>query len=243
MGPRENLWVEFQSLQRGELVKSGVFAGGGRDVALHRYSCLHGFVTSIFLGIALPRGIVPSNPASFNAYKSNDSRGNLESRSKQAMDELADKLGIDPIELRLRNELAQDPERGVPYSTRQLVGCLKEGARRFGWNQRKMKPGQVAEGRWLLGMGLAAAIRSNLLQASKCRIMLDAQGVLTVRMAMIDIGTGSYTVLTQIAAEMPGLPMAELQADGEIFSLNRTTTRLKCAQICPRFPTRLATIP
>ncbi len=128
-----------------------------------------------------------------------------------AMDELAEKLGIDPIELRLRNEPAIDPERNVPYSTRQLVACLREGASRFGWSRRNAKPAQVTEGRWMVGIGVAAATRENLLMPSKCNVALDKQGVLTVRMSMTDIGTGSYTVLTQIAAEMLGLPMQNVR--------------------------------
>jgi xanthine dehydrogenase YagR molybdenum-binding subunit len=123
-----------------------------------------------------------------------------------AMDELAHRLGIDPLELRLRNEPAEDPVKHVPYSTRQLVQCLREGAQRFGWERRNPVPGSVREGRWLLGMGLCATIRGNFLQKAKCRVTLDGQGVLTVRMAMTDIGTGTYTILTQIAAEMLGLP-------------------------------------
>lgn len=122
-----------------------------------------------------------------------------------AMDELAEKLGLDPIELRLRNEPAIDPERNVPYSTRQLAACMREGAERFGWVRRNPMPGKLREGRWLIGMGMAAATRENLLMPSKCKVVLDQQGVLTVRMAMTDIGTGSYTVFTQVAAEMLGL--------------------------------------
>ncbi|HZY18435.1 MAG TPA: xanthine dehydrogenase family protein molybdopterin-binding subunit [Ramlibacter sp.] len=123
-----------------------------------------------------------------------------------AMDELAHQLRIDPVELRLRNEPTLDPEKGVPYSTRQLVPCLQEGARRFGWERRNPQPGQVREGRWLIGMGMCATTRSNHLQAAKCRVTLDREGVLTARMAMTDIGTGTYTILTQIGAEMLGLP-------------------------------------
>jgi xanthine dehydrogenase YagR molybdenum-binding subunit len=122
-----------------------------------------------------------------------------------AMDELAHRLGIDPIELRIRNEPAQDPQKQVPYSTRQLVACLREGARRFGWDRRNPVPGQVREGRWLVGMGMCAITRSNHLMKAQCKVAFDAEGVLTVRMAMTDIGTGTYTILTQIAAEMFGL--------------------------------------
>lgn len=130
-----------------------------------------------------------------------------------AMDELAHELGVDPVELRLRNEPAQDPEKQIPFSTRQLVQCLREGARRFGWDKRHPKPGQVREGRWLLGMGMCATIRSNSLQAAKCRVTLDGQGMLTARMAMTDIGTGTYTILTQIAAEMLGLAPAQVRIE------------------------------
>jgi len=132
---------------------------------------------------------------------------------EQAMDELAEKLGIDPIELRVRNEPTVDPELGVPFSTRQLLRCMKEGAERFGWSRRQAKPGSVREGRWQIGIGFSTAIRSNLLMDSKCAIALDKQGVLTVRMAMTDIGTGSYTVLSQIAGEMLGLPVERIRME------------------------------
>src|SRR6202045_3896656 len=78
-----------------------------------------------------------------------------------AMDELAEKLNLDPIELRLRNEPSEDPEKHIPYSSRHLIPCLQEGARRFGWNKRNAKPGQVRDGQWLVGMGMAAAKRGN----------------------------------------------------------------------------------
>ena len=122
-----------------------------------------------------------------------------------AMDELAERLKIDPIELRLRNEPAADPERNIPYSSRNLVACLREGAARFGWDKRG-RPGERTDGRWLLGMGVAAATRNNPLKDSRARVRLDPDGVLTVQMAMTDIGTGSYTIFTQVAASMLGLP-------------------------------------
>ena len=123
-----------------------------------------------------------------------------------AMDELAEKLGLDPIELRVRNEPTEDPEKHVPYSSRHLIACYQEGARRFGWDKRNPKPGQVRDGRWLVGMGVAAATRGNPLLPSKANVRLGPDGFAIVRMAMTDIGTGSYTILTQIAAEMLGLP-------------------------------------
>jgi xanthine dehydrogenase YagR molybdenum-binding subunit len=130
-----------------------------------------------------------------------------------AMDELAHQLGIDPVDLRLRNEPKVDPEKGTPYSTRQLVQCLQDGAKRFGWDKRNPKPGQVREGRWLVGMGMCAITRSNYLQVAKCRVTLGGDGVLTVRMAMTDIGTGTYTILTQVGAEMLGLPPQQVRIE------------------------------
>ncbi|MDQ0026444.1 xanthine dehydrogenase YagR molybdenum-binding subunit [Variovorax paradoxus] len=132
---------------------------------------------------------------------------------EQAMDELAEKLQLDPIELRLRNEPTEDPEKNIPFSTRQLVRCLKEGAERFGWERRQAQPGAVREGRWRIGMGVAAATRTNYLMDAKCSVALDGQGMLTARMAMTDIGTGSYTVLTQVAAEMLGLPVSSVRME------------------------------
>ena len=130
-----------------------------------------------------------------------------------AMDELAEKLDLDPIELRIRNETSEDPEKHIPYSSRHLVACMHEGARRFGWDKRNAKPGQVRDGRWLVGIGMAAATRGNPLRLSKANVRLDPDGSATVRMAMTDIGTGTYTILAQIAAEMLGLPMERVRIE------------------------------
>lgn len=130
-----------------------------------------------------------------------------------AMDELACALGMDPVQLRIANEPQEDPEKHLPYSTRQLVACLEEGARRFGWDRRNATPGQVRDGRFLVGMGMASASRPNKLQKGKCKVTLRADGVLVARMAMTDIGTGSYTVLTQIAAEMLGLQPGQVRME------------------------------
>ena len=130
-----------------------------------------------------------------------------------AMDELAEKLKLDPIELRLRNEPAKDVDKNVPFSSRNLVACMKDGAARFGWSQRSAIPAQKREGRWLIGMGMAAGIRSNVMMPSKCDVALNRDGILIVKMAMTDIGTGSYTVLTQVAAEMMGLPIERVRME------------------------------
>src|ERR1700692_2791237 len=130
-----------------------------------------------------------------------------------AMDELAEKLELDPIELRVRNEPSEAPEKHIPYSSRHLIACMHEGARRFGWDKRNAKPGQVRDGRWLVGMGMAAATRGNPLRFSKANIGLDPDGNATVRMAMTDIGTGTYTILAQIAAKMLGLPTERIRVE------------------------------
>lgn len=130
-----------------------------------------------------------------------------------AMDELAEKLGLDPLELRLRNEPAVDPETGKPFSIRQLVRCLKEGAQLFGWDRRLPAPGQVRDGRWLVGMGMAAAIRGNFLLPAKASMSVGPDGIITVRQGMTDIGTGTYTVLAQIAAETLGVPLGDVRVE------------------------------
>ncbi|MDB5446613.1 MAG: aerobic-type carbon monoxide dehydrogenase, large subunit CoxL/CutL-like protein [Phenylobacterium sp.] len=130
-----------------------------------------------------------------------------------AMDELAERLGLDPLELRLRNEPEVDPETGKPFSIRQLARCLKEGAQMFGWDRRNSRPGQVRDGRWLVGYGMAAAIRGNFLLPAKCSFSVDADGVIIVRQGMTDIGTGTYTVLAQIAAETLAVPLSAVRVE------------------------------
>jgi len=130
-----------------------------------------------------------------------------------AMDELAEKLDLDPIELRIRNEPSDDPEEHIPYSSRHLIACMQEGARRFGWDKRNSKPGQLHDGRWLVGTGMAAATRGNPLRLSKANVRLGPDGIATVKMAMTDIGTGTYTILAQIAAEMLGVSVDNVRVD------------------------------
>jgi xanthine dehydrogenase YagR molybdenum-binding subunit len=129
-----------------------------------------------------------------------------------AMDELAEQLNIDPVELRIRNEPTEDPEKKVPFSSRRLIDCLKAGAERFGWDKRA-KPGTTRDGQWLVGMGVSAAARQNPLKPSAALVRLGTDGVLVVRMAMTDLGTGTYTILTQIGGEMMGLPPEKIRVE------------------------------
>ncbi|NBB14530.1 molybdopterin-dependent oxidoreductase [Caulobacter sp. SLTY] len=124
-----------------------------------------------------------------------------------AIDEMAEKLGLDPVEFRIRNDTQVDPHKPErPFSQRQLVECLRQGADRFGWSKRG-KPGARREGRWLVGMGVAAAFRNNLTMKSGARMRLQPDGMLVVETDMTDIGTGSYTIIAQTAAEVMGVPM------------------------------------
>ncbi len=143
---------------------------------------------------------------------------------ESAMDEMAEKLGMNPIAFRIKNDTqvvpdfplsagASDAEASKnrnpnpPFSIRQLVKCFEVGAENFGWNKRNAKPAQVRDGRWLVGMGTASAYRDNIVMKSAARVKLDNRGHLTVETDMTDIGTGSYTIIAQTAAEMMGLPL------------------------------------
>ncbi|MGV4796881.1 aldehyde oxidoreductase molybdenum-binding subunit PaoC [Rhizobium sp. F40D2] len=124
-----------------------------------------------------------------------------------AIDEVAEKVGIDPVQFRIINDTQVDPEKPQrPFSQRNLIGCLKLGAERFGWSERG-RPGSKRDGNWLVGMGVAAAFRNNLVLPSGARVKLDREGVVTVETDMTDIGTGSYTIIAQTAAEMMGVPI------------------------------------
>ncbi|MCW1432183.1 aldehyde oxidoreductase molybdenum-binding subunit PaoC [Novosphingobium sp. JCM 18896] len=130
---------------------------------------------------------------------------------EMAMDELAEKLAMDPVELRIVNDTLVDPAKPERrFSQRHLVECLRTGADRFGWSRRQAKPAQVRDGHWLIGMGMAVGFRNNLLQKSAARIKLGRDGKLTVETDMTDIGTGTYTILAQTAAEMLGVPIGDV---------------------------------
>ncbi|MFR9673494.1 xanthine dehydrogenase family protein molybdopterin-binding subunit [Streptomyces sp. TR02-1] len=119
-----------------------------------------------------------------------------------AMDELAVACGLDPIELRVRNEPAEDPETGRPWSGRRLVECLREGARRFGWEQRTGAPGSRREGGELVGLGVASSTYPYYaIPGSEALVRYDGDGRWSVRIGAADLGTGTWTTLTQIAAD------------------------------------------
>ncbi|MFF1739164.1 molybdopterin cofactor-binding domain-containing protein [Streptomyces mirabilis] len=167
------------------------------------YAAPHRLTSHRLTALDLPRGTDVRAPG--------EAPGMLAVES--AMDELADALGMDPVELRIRNEPTVDPERDVPYSDRHLVECLREGARRFGWENRPATPAGVREGRWLVGYGMSVAIRGHFQGPTTARVRLEADGTAVVQTDMTDIGTGTYTILTQVAADGLGLPLERVRVE------------------------------
>jgi xanthine dehydrogenase YagR molybdenum-binding subunit len=131
---------------------------------------------------------------------------------ESAMDELAIAAGIDPIELRVRNEPETEPESGLPFSSRNLLACLREGARRFGWEGRDPEPGIRLRGRWLTGTGVAASTYPARRLASTATATAE-DGEFLIRIAAADIGTGARTVLTKLAAEVLGAPAERIRVE------------------------------
>jgi xanthine dehydrogenase YagR molybdenum-binding subunit len=126
---------------------------------------------------------------------------------EMAMDELAEKAGIDPVAFRLRNIPDSDPEEDLPFTSHCLAECLRQGAEAFCWDSGRRKPRQRREGEWWIGTGMASAARVHNVGEAKARVRLTADGRAEVETDMTDIGTGTYTICAQIAGEMLGLPV------------------------------------
>ncbi|MEV7520093.1 xanthine dehydrogenase family protein molybdopterin-binding subunit [Streptomyces sp. NPDC091371] len=137
---------------------------------------------------------------------------------ESAMDELADALGMDPIELRIRNEPAVEPDSGRPFSSRHLVECLREGAERFGWSALRTPR---REGPLLCGVGVASATYPVWIAPSTARATARPGGDHLVELNATDLGTGARTVLTQVAADALGVP-----ADAVTVAIGRTSLPL-----------------
>jgi xanthine dehydrogenase YagR molybdenum-binding subunit len=126
---------------------------------------------------------------------------------EMAMSELAETLDMDPVELRLRNYAETDEGSGKPWSSKELRACYETGAQRFGWEKRPRKPGQMRDGRTLVGWGMATAIYHGERAPSEAEAILYANGRLLIRTAASDMGPGTYTSMSQVAAETMGLPV------------------------------------
>ncbi|WP_324764852.1 aldehyde oxidoreductase molybdenum-binding subunit PaoC (plasmid) [Sinorhizobium meliloti] len=184
---------------------SGDLPGGGPEVAVQQTRLLYAGanrMTAMRLAtLDLPEGNAMRAPGEAPGMMA----------LEIAIDEMAERLGLDPVEFRIVNDTQVDPENPErPFSHRNLVGCLRTGAERFGWQDRSKQPGARREGNWLMGMGVAAAFRNNLVLNSGARVRLDREGVVTVETDMTDIGTGSYTIIAQTAAEMLGVPIEKV---------------------------------
>lgn len=130
---------------------------------------------------------------------------------ESAMDELAEALGIDPVELRIRNEPEKDPISGLPFSSRNIVQAYRAGAERFGWSRRDPRPGMKRDGEWLVGMGCATATYPYYrMPGGAARITLTRHGQATIDVAVHEMGMGTATVQTQVAADRLGLPMERI---------------------------------
>lgn len=140
-----------------------------------------------------------------------EAQGNFALES--ALDELAHTLGMDPLELRLRNHTDVDPRNGLPWSGKALLECYEEGARRFGWYERNPEPRSMRDGNWLIGYGMAGALFPYFAQPCAAQATVHRDGSALVRSAASDIGTGTYTVMTQLAAEELGLSLDLVRFD------------------------------
>jgi xanthine dehydrogenase YagR molybdenum-binding subunit len=131
---------------------------------------------------------------------------------ESAMDELAIKLNMDPVELRRIND-SQTDATGKQWSSRSLMKCYDEASERFGWSKRSPEPGSMRDGDWLIGWGCASAVYPTHVGAAAARVLLTADGKARVQIAAHDLGTGAYTVIGQIAAEELGIPLSSVSVE------------------------------
>ena len=128
------------------------------------------------------------------------------------MDELAEKLNMDPIELRLKNYAEIDPTSRKPFSSKHLRECYLQGADRFGWSKRSPKPHMVKQGKEVIGMGMATATYSANRSAAMAMVRFEPNGRITVASGSQDLGTGTYTIMAQVAAATLDLPIEMIDA-------------------------------
>jgi xanthine dehydrogenase YagR molybdenum-binding subunit len=130
---------------------------------------------------------------------------------ESAVDDLAHRLAIDPIELRLRNEPDRDLSDGLPFSTRKLTDCFRQGAAAFGWSRRNPAPRSVRDGDALIGIGTAAAVYHTARSECAASARINADGTADVQSGTSDMGPGTYTSMTQVAADALGLPVGRVR--------------------------------
>ncbi len=130
-----------------------------------------------------------------------------------AIDEMAVKLNMDPVELRRINDTMVNPANGAPYTSRSLMTCYDEASKAFGWERRNPQPGSMRDGEWLIGWGCATACYPTQLNPCAVRVRLDRQGNVRVQIAAQDVGTGAYTVIGQMAASMLNQPLDKVSVE------------------------------
>jgi xanthine dehydrogenase YagR molybdenum-binding subunit len=130
---------------------------------------------------------------------------------EMAMDEMAEQLRLDPVELRLLNHADRDEDKNLPWSSKELKACYRVGAERFGWSRRSPVPGHNRAGRWLVGHGMATAFYPSHRAPATAQAVLYANGSAVVRTAASDMGPGTYTAMSQLAADALGLPIERVQ--------------------------------
>ncbi len=169
---------------------------------------------------------------------------------ESAMDELAYKLGMDPVELRRINDTQKEPIKGLAYTSRHMVECFDAGAKAFGWSRRNPQPASMRDGEWLVGFGCAAAAYPANVAAGSTRISLAPTGEARIQMAVHDLGTGGYTAVALVAADRLGLPVTKVTVIGgesdlpaaglAAGSMHAATTCNAVAKACEMIRERLA---
>ena len=130
---------------------------------------------------------------------------------ESAMDEMAIAAGLDPIEFRLRNDAQRDEQKNAPYSSKALSECYRVGAERMAWSRRSATPGALRDGHWLVGLGCASATRPAKRSPCAARVRITADGRALVQSSTAELGTGTYTVMAQVAADALGLPVERVR--------------------------------
>jgi CO/xanthine dehydrogenase Mo-binding subunit len=220
----------FTSVGHRPETRQRVRLGAGRD---GRLAALDHESTST-IGALDGGGIEPVTQVSANAYAcpnvaTHDRRARLHIPSPQwmrgpgraqgsfalesALDELSYALAIDPIELRLRNYAEADPVSGRPWSSIALRECYRVGADRFGWARRTPETGSMRDGNWLVGHGMAGVTFTSGQARCQATVSIGRDGTAHVRSASTDLGTGTYTIATQVTAELLGLGIEQVQVE------------------------------
>ena len=165
------------------------------------YACLNVAITHRLVGLNMPLPTYMRAPGEASGVFA------LES----AMDELAAALKIDPIEFRLRNYAENDPTEGKPFASKALRQCYEQGARAFGWDKRSAEPRSMRDGNALIGWGFATSTYPTNRSSATVRVRMDRQGDIVVQSGTQDLGTGTYTVMTQVASDVLGVPMHRIR--------------------------------